>query len=156
MLKSGNDNKVYERKDIATKVLDLLGKNEHKEGIPDMPFATQLEVAKEAGHHAENMWLDQRGYNTQRYHEILSDIKSGEFKPGAAEPVTATVKQPKFVRRTVEALRAKGMNDAAAAIEALPPDRQMAEAGRSAGMLRSRTGVVPEKAPVNPRLDKGG
>jgi hypothetical protein len=26
MLKSGNDNKVYERKDIATKVLDLLGK----------------------------------------------------------------------------------------------------------------------------------
>jgi hypothetical protein len=26
MLKSGNDNKIIERKDIATKVLDLLGK----------------------------------------------------------------------------------------------------------------------------------
>jgi hypothetical protein len=136
------------------RVLDLLSMNQGKEGIPDMPFATQLEAAKEAGLHAEKLWLEQRGYHPERYREILDGLKANA--PAVEAPVTATVKQPKFVRRTVEALRAKGMEEAAAAIEKLPVERQIAEASRAAGLLNSRTGQVPAQPLKTPRLTPNG
>jgi len=148
------------RENTRRQILDMLSKEPNQK----MPFATQLEAAKEAGLLAEHHWLEQRGYDADAFKAKVEGFKTAPLP--AKAPVTATVNYPKFVTRTLEKLRAKGLEDQAVGLETkikgMAPKDQIAEAGTaSAKFLISRnpealTAEQLAKPLKNPRLEQTG
>lgn len=142
------------RENTRRQILDMLGKEPEQK----MPFATQLEASKEAGLHAERMWLEKRGYDADAFQKQIEGFKTAEIP--AKAPAAPTY--PKFVKRTLEGLRANEKSRPAAdaletKIRDLPRAKQISEAGKAAKLLNSRGGKADfTKTLATPRLDKTG